>query len=89
MHGGNMGMGNAFGSVAMLHVAAACQAIDSDTYSADTLGQLYHDSDLLTEPLNFSSAVASVPEGPGLRVELDEELIEKCRDASTTATQLA
>jgi len=85
--GSNMELG--VGSAAMLHVAAACPAIDSETYPADILGPLYHESDLLTEPLKLGPVAALVPEGPGLGVELDEELLEKYRDDSTTAKQLA
>ena len=85
--GSNMELG--VGTAAMLHVAAACPSIDSETYPADLLGPLYHESDLLTEPLNLGPVSASVPEGPGLGVELDEDMLEKYRDHSTTAKQLA
>lgn len=85
--GSNMELG--VGTAAMLHVAAACPTIDSETYPADILGPLYHESDLLTEPLQLGPPAATVPEGPGLGVELDEDLLEKFRDTTTTAKQLA
>lgn len=85
--GSNMELG--IGTAAMLHVAAACPTIKSEIYPADILGPLYHETDLLTEPLQLGPPVAYVPEGPGLGVELDEDKVEQYRDHSTTAKQLA
>ena len=85
--GSNMELG--VGTAAMLHVAAACSSIDSQSYPADLLGPLYHESDLLTNPLTLGPPVASVPTSPGLGVELDEDLLHKYRDDSDTAKQLA
>ena len=40
---------------------------------------LYHEADLLTEPLTLGQEFAHVPEGPGLGVELDEEQLRRWR----------
>lgn len=63
----------------MLHVAAALPNIASESYPADAIGPLYHEADLLTEPLELGPVEAKVPAGPGLGVELDEEQVRRWR----------
>lgn len=75
--GSNLELGIA--SAAMLHLAAAVPNIQSETYPADILGPHYHESDLLATPLDLAFSGARVPEGPGLGVELDEDLLAKFR----------
>lgn len=75
--GSNLELG--IGTAAMLHVAAALPEIDSELCPADLIGPLYHEADLLTEPLSLGPAVARVPDGPGLGVELDEEQLKRYR----------
>src|SRR5262249_44597181 len=75
--GSNLELG--VGTAAMLHLAAAVLAIDSETYPADIIGPLYHETDLLRQPLTLGPAVARVPEGPGLGVELDLKELERRR----------
>jgi muconate cycloisomerase len=69
--GSNLELGIA--TAAMLHLAAACPTIDCETYPADILGPLYHQWDIIKEPLKLGPNVAIVPEGPGLGVELDDK----------------
>ena len=76
--GSNLELGIA--SAAMLHLAVAVPAIDSETYPADILGPLYHEADMIREPLALGPEVAQVPEGPGLGVELDEEQVDRWRE---------
>ncbi|MSR56817.1 MAG: mandelate racemase/muconate lactonizing protein [Planctomycetaceae bacterium] len=76
--GSNLELG--IGTAAMLHVAVADSAIDSETYPADLIGPLYHEADLITVPLALGPDAARVPEGPGLGVELDEEQLERYRE---------
>ncbi|HEY8505266.1 MAG TPA: enolase C-terminal domain-like protein [Gemmataceae bacterium] len=76
--GSNLELGVA--TAAMLHLAAAAPEIDCETYPADILGPLYHEFDVLKEPLRLGPEAAVVPEGPGLGVELDEKVLEKCRE---------
>lgn len=75
--GSNLELG--IGTAAMLHVAAALSTIDSETYPADLVGPIYHEADLLTEPLKLGPPAAECPTGPGLGVKLDEQQIKKYR----------
>jgi muconate cycloisomerase len=75
--GSNLELGIA--TAAMLHLGAAAPAIDSETYPGDFLGPLYHEADLITEPLSLGPIHAIVPEGPGLGVALDENQLENWR----------
>jgi muconate cycloisomerase len=84
--GSNLELGIA--TAAMLHIGIAEPAIDSERYPGDFLGPLYHQADLITEPLALGPTTARVPEGPGLGVELDEDQLARYRDTSGRATQL-
>lgn len=75
--GSNLELG--IGTAAMLHVAAAFPEVDTDSFPADTIGPFYHDTDLLTQPLDLGPPYAKIPEGPGLGVELDEAAVERFR----------
>lgn len=75
--GSNLELG--IGTAAMLHVAAALPTIDSETYPADLVGPLYHEADLLTEPLQLGPPLAKCPMGPGLGVTLDEQQLKRWR----------
>ncbi len=75
--GSNLELG--IGTAAMLHVAAALDNIDSDSYPADLIGPLYHEADLLTEPLALGPPFARCPTGPGLGVTLDEQQLRRWR----------
>ena len=85
--GSNLELG--VGTAAMLHVAAALPAIDSERFPGDFIGPLYHETDLLAEPLSLGPLEAVVPTGPGLGVELDEALLQEYRDRSNAARPLA
>lgn len=75
--GSNLELG--IGTAAMLHVAAAVPNLTSEVYPADAIGPLYHEADLLTEPLELGPIAARVPAGPGLGVELDENQLRRWR----------
>lgn len=76
--GSNLELGIA--TAAMLHLAVAEPAIDSETYPADLIGPLYHEADMITEPLSLGPEVARPPDGPGLGVQLDEDQLERWRE---------
>tara|TARA_B100000686_G_scaffold335095_1_gene403255 strand:- start:699 stop:1814 length:1116 start_codon:yes stop_codon:yes gene_type:complete len=76
--GSNLELGIA--TAAMLHVGVAAPAIDSQRYPGDFIGPLYHDADMIEEPLSLGPEMASPPEGPGLGVELDEQQVKKYRE---------
>jgi len=75
--GSNLELG--IGTAAMLHVAAAFPEVDTDAFPADTIGPFYHEADLITKPLDLGPPHATVPDGPGLGVELDEVQLKKWR----------
>jgi L-alanine-DL-glutamate epimerase-like enolase superfamily enzyme len=75
--GSNLELG--IGTAAMLHLAAATPAIDSETYPSDILGPHYHESDLIETPLSLGRDGAVVPDGPGLGVTLDEAALKRFR----------
>jgi muconate cycloisomerase len=77
--GSNLELG--IGTAAMLHLAVAEPAIASEKYPADLIGPLYHQADLLTEPLALGPKTARVPDGPGLGVELDESQLKRWRES--------
>jgi len=76
--GSNLELGIA--TAAMLHVGVAERTIASESYPGDFLGPLYHEADMLTEPLKLGPETAHVPEGPGLGVELDIDQLEHWRE---------
>ena len=75
--GSNLELG--IGTAAMLHVAAALPTIESEMYPADLVGPIYHEADLLTEPLELGPPAAKCPMGPGLGVSIDEQQLKKWR----------
>jgi muconate cycloisomerase len=81
--GSNLELG--IGTAAMLHLGAALPSILSERYPGDFIGPLYHEADLLKTPLELGPATARAPDGPGLGVELDEDQLEKYRDATSHA----
>ena len=76
--GSNLELG--IGTAAMLHVGAAISTIDSERFPGDFIGPIYHETDLLKKPLTLGPEAARVPDGPGLGVELDDELVAKYGD---------
>ncbi|MEZ6044154.1 MAG: enolase C-terminal domain-like protein [Planctomycetaceae bacterium] len=84
--GSNLELG--IGTAAMLHVAAAIDTIDSTNFPGDFIGPLYHETDLLKTPLSLGPVVATIPEGPGLGVELDEDQLNFYRDHESDARAL-
>jgi muconate cycloisomerase len=75
--GSNLELGIATATIA--HLAVAERTIDSETHTADILGPLYHDNDLLEESVKIGPEGAHPPEGPGLGVSLDEDALNTYR----------
>ena len=76
--GSNLELGIA--TAAMLHLAAAVPEIASRAYPADLIGPLYHEADMIRQPLELGPKIARPPQGPGLGVELDQEQLARWRD---------
>jgi muconate cycloisomerase len=75
--GSNLELGIA--SAAMLHLAVALPEIDSESFPGDIIGPLYHEADLLEEPLPIGLDMARVPDRPGLGVSLDAAQLARYR----------
>jgi len=75
--GSNLELGIA--TAAMLHVGVAASSILATRYPGDYIGPLYHEADMITEPLDLGPRTAVPPAGPGLGVVLDEKQLAKWR----------
>jgi muconate cycloisomerase len=62
------------GTAAQIHLGVAMPNLGPDS---DTCGVLYHAEDLLARPLRIEGGYAYPPEGPGLGVEIDPEVLER------------
>jgi muconate cycloisomerase len=61
-----------------------CAASEGATLPSDIFGELVRENDLILKPLRFDGAYVSVPEGPGLGVELDVEAVKHYRTNTWT-----
>jgi muconate cycloisomerase len=77
--GSNLELGIA--SAAMAHAATACPGIGAEEFPCDILGPLAYEHTLLVgDPFDFrKTGSVKAPDGPGLGVELDEEMLAKYR----------
>jgi L-alanine-DL-glutamate epimerase-like enolase superfamily enzyme len=64
------------GTAAQIHLGVAMTNLGPDS---DTCGVLYHAEDLLTKPLRIENGFSYPPEGPGLGVEVDMDVLERWR----------
>ena len=71
------------GTAAQIHLGLAMTNLGPDS---DTCGVLYHAEDLLTRPLRIEGGFAYPPEGPGLGVELDMDVVERWRRSAPAGT---
>lgn len=62
------------GTAAQIHLGLAMTNLGLDS---DTCGCLYHQEDLLKTPLRFERGHAFAPDGPGLGIELDMDVVER------------
>jgi muconate cycloisomerase len=67
------------GTAAQIHLGVAMPNLGPDS---DTCGVLYHAEDLLTHPLRIEGGFAYPPEGPGLGVSVDMDVLERWRRAA-------
>jgi L-alanine-DL-glutamate epimerase-like enolase superfamily enzyme len=64
------------GTAAQIHLGVAMTNLGPDS---DTCGVLYHAEDLLTQPLRIENGFSYPPEGPGLGVEINMDVLERWR----------
>jgi len=72
------------GTAAMCHLALAASNIAADRYHGDILGPLYHEESVARNPLRLENGVAWCPDGPGLGVEIDWEVVRRLEIAPGT-----
>ncbi len=65
------------GSAAMAHLAISTSNILSERFPADIIGPLYHNERTTTEPFGVHGGIAKVPDGPGLGIKVDRELVAR------------
>ncbi len=72
------------GTAAQIHLGVAMTNLGPDS---DACGVLYHAEDLLKAPLKIEDGFSYPPEGPGLGVEIDMEVLERWRRPPTDGSQ--
>lgn len=70
------------GTAAQIHLGVAMTNLGPDS---DACGVLYHQEDLLKNPLRIENGFSYPPEGPGLGVEIDMAVLEKWNKAAEAA----
>lgn len=76
--GSNLELG--IGLAAHIHLAASTLGLDDARVPCDIISTFYYESVLLAEPLPIEAGWVTPPEGPGLGIELDPELVERYRE---------
>jgi L-alanine-DL-glutamate epimerase-like enolase superfamily enzyme len=72
------------GTAAQIHLGVAMTNLGPDS---DACGVLYHAEDLLKTPLRIENGYSYPPEGPGLGVEIDMNILERWRREPTDQQQ--
>jgi muconate cycloisomerase len=65
-------------TAAMGHVVVACENMRVETYPGDALGPIYHEFSLVRQPLAIDGPLVTIPDRPGLGVEVDWPLARSC-----------
>ena len=65
------------GAAAMLHFMIATPNMQVDRYPGDCLGPFYHEFSIVKNPLKIDGPWTTLNDGPGLGVELDEEIVRR------------
>jgi muconate cycloisomerase len=72
------------GTAAQIHLGVAMTNLGPDS---DACGVLYHAEDLLKVPLKIEDGFSYPPEGPGLGVEIDMDVLERWRSPPADGSQ--
>lgn len=73
------------GTAAAAHV---CAAIDRVDMPCDPAGPILYQADCTQNPVQYEDSSVVVPEGPGLGIEVDEEMLEELRYKGTRLKQM-
>ncbi len=65
------------GIASAMHIHVAAARYYSLGHAIELFGQVMMEDDLIVTEINYKNGTATVPEGPGWGVELDEEALEK------------
>jgi muconate cycloisomerase len=76
--GSNLELG--VGLSAHLHLATAAEGLADDVVPCDIISPFYYEADILAEPLPIEAGSATVPDRPGLGVDLDPDVVERYRE---------
>lgn len=66
-------------TAAMAHLVTACPELDVERFPGDMLGPIYHEARVVRNPIDIRGPMVRTPEGPGLGVEIDWEVVEHYR----------
>jgi L-Ala-D/L-Glu epimerase len=66
-------------SAAMCHLVVGCQNMNVEKYPGDIMGPDYHAFSVVKEPLEIRGPVITIPDRPGLGVEVDWGVVEANR----------
>jgi muconate cycloisomerase len=64
-------------TAAMGHVVVALENMQVEKYPGDALGPVYHEFSIVREPLEISGPLVTVPDRPGLGVEVNWDLVRR------------
>ena len=62
-------------TAAMGHLIVACPNMQVDRYPGDALGPAYHEFSIVRNPIRIEGPEVTVPDGPGLGVEVDWDVV--------------
>ncbi|HEV3023652.1 MAG TPA: enolase C-terminal domain-like protein [Pirellulales bacterium] len=64
-------------TAAMGHLIVACENMQVEKYPGDILGPDYHEFSIARQPIRIEGPLTTVPDRPGLGVEVDWDLVRK------------
>lgn len=64
---------------AMIHVGLATPGVDAEGLPCDILSSFFYEGNLLTEPLPIRAGAATIGDGPGLGITLDDKKVARYR----------
>jgi L-alanine-DL-glutamate epimerase-like enolase superfamily enzyme len=66
-------------TAAMAHLVVACANMQVEKYPGDLLGADYHEIRVAKNPVRIDGPMTTIGAGPGLGVDVDWQLVRKCR----------
>ena len=67
------------GTAAMGHLVIGCENMKVEVHPGDMLGPVYHEERIVKQPLRIEGPLVTVPDAPGLGVEVDWQKVERFR----------